>query len=221
MDSLNRYVVKLQATSGATDETVQKMHGQLSSLFDGHGVTRSQIRMLEQQMSRMESLAKQQGAGRQAGGAPCAAVGGGSQGIPSPADMFRLQQDIYALKQSVAYLYNQHQQQQGYTSAAGGGATAAVGRGQQQHTSADPASNGLVAPLRADALRPPYVPSNRSTPTKGASVGGGVGGGAGSHRYSGLESPTIRSPNSKQFVTVLDDSEDEYESSKLANSALD
>ncbi len=215
MDSLNRYVVKLQATSAATEETLQKMHAQLSSLFDGHGITRSQLRMIEQQMSRVESMS------RQAGKALPLATGGGSTGgtaVPSPADMFRMQQDIYALKQSVSFLYNQQQQQQqsaanNGTSSGPGVSGGGVGASSSARQHADP---NLVAPLRTEALRPPYVPSNRSTPTKG-----GYGTSAGGQRYSAADSPTVRSPNSKQFVTVLEDSEDEYENSKLANSALD
>ena len=202
MDSINRYVLKLQATTTASDETIQKMHAQLTSLFDGHGSSRSQIRMLEQQVNRLESSLRSSQATRSGGGASAT----GSNSLPSPSDMFRMQQDIFALKQSVAFLYN---------SSSGANVPAATGAAsRQQHM--DP---GFIQPLKADQLRPPYLPSNRSTPTK-SYTGGAPAFSQQGQRYN-ADSPTVRSPNSKQFVTVHEDSEDEYENSKLANSALD
>lgn len=231
-DGVSRNVNRLQGAVEASGAAMERVMHELQSLGEGIAANQSGLRSCRSEVNRLDV------AMRAASQRPHEQ--GGFHGLAAadiaPLDAYRMQQDIFALKECVAYLHavvnNGHHGHAASGGAGGfeGGAGLQYAPRQQQRP-----QSSSAAPLNANALnRPPYIASSRSTPTKysgiprrhSAPVPAPLADGAALEREgSGQWSDGNTSGNvapSPTYRTVPDsDSEDERENSKLARSELD
>jgi hypothetical protein len=182
-DGTVRLVNRLQASVEASGSALERAMQELQSLGEGVAANQSGLRSCRSDVNRLEITLRSSGGGLQPSAATRSTA---TDAASSPLDLYRMQQDIFALKECVAYLHS---------AAASNGATKTVGlphphqrapaefgddddeddfythhhgaHVQRRHPTTTHHQKHSAAPLNVNALsRPPYIASTRSTPTK-------------------------------------------------------
>lgn len=202
LDSVARDVCNLQGATENSIASTERILGELQEFAEEMVSHRSTVRSCRTEVSQLEQLVRQVQQSSE--------VSGSAPGSTTKQQWNAIQQEMFALKECIAFISKELENLQ--SSSAQNHLTAAVSRkGNHHHHHHSHSLHLQEAAL--DSGRPPYINSNRQTPTKNNHNAGRGGGGfvdGGSFNASGT------------YRTVPDsDSEEERESRKLARSELD
>lgn len=192
-DGTVRLVNRLQASVEASGSALERAMHELQSLGEGVAANQSGLRSCRSDVNRLEITVRSGAIDKNSlsSSAPHHRGGAAGDASGSPLDMFRIQQDIFALKECVAFLHSAVTSN-GVTTSAGmknvtlpqqnqrvpaefddddddDGYYAHHHHAQRRHptTHHHHQKQHSAAPLNVNALsRPPYIASTRSTPTK-------------------------------------------------------